>query len=60
MKTNNNENNGGYLCGVSGETCTSGDWKKGYADYLIQYMKFYQQEGIQFTHVGFLNEPQNA
>ncbi|KAE8441235.1 hypothetical protein EG329_005599 [Mollisiaceae sp. DMI_Dod_QoI] len=60
MKTNNNENNGGYLCGVSGETCSSGDWKKAYADYLIQYMKFYANEGINFTHVGFLNEPQNA
>lgn len=60
MKTNNNENNGGYLCGVSGETCASGDWKKAYADYLISYINFYAQEGINFTHVGFLNEPQNA
>ncbi|KAL5326394.1 hypothetical protein ACEPPN_004078 [Leptodophora sp. 'Broadleaf-Isolate-01'] len=28
MKTNNNENNGGYLCGVSGQSCASGDWKQ--------------------------------
>lgn len=60
MKTNNNENNGGYLCGVSGQTCASGDWKKAYADYLIAYMKFYAAEGVDFTHVGFLNEPSFA
>ncbi|KAF8851821.1 hypothetical protein BDZ45DRAFT_750218 [Acephala macrosclerotiorum] len=55
METNGNENNRGYLCGVSGENCTSGDWKA-YADYLISYMKFYAEEGINFTH----GEPQNA
>ncbi|RDL32126.1 (Trans)glycosidase [Venustampulla echinocandica] len=38
MKTNNNENNGGYLCGVSGHGCSSGDWKQAYANYLVQYV----------------------
>lgn len=57
MKTNNNEVNGGYLCGVSGRSCASGDWRQAYANYLAQYIKFYAQEGVKVTHVGFLNEP---
>ena len=57
MKTNNNENNGGYLCGVTGHTCSSGDWRQAYASFLTQYVKFYLQEGIAVTHLGFLNEP---
>ncbi|KAI0156632.1 glycoside hydrolase family 30 protein [Hypoxylon sp. FL1284] len=47
MKTNNNENNGGYLCGTPGHTCSSGDWRQAYADFLVQYV----------TQLGFLNEP---
>lgn len=58
MKTNNNENNGGYLCGLSGRGCSSGDWKQAFANYLVQYVKFYQEEGIDITHLGFLNEPE--
>ncbi|KAH6912275.1 xylanase [Coprinopsis sp. MPI-PUGE-AT-0042] len=57
MKTNNNEVNGGYLCGVNGRSCASGDWRQAYANYLAQYIKFYAQEGVKVTHVGFLNEP---
>ena len=34
MKTNGNQANGGYLCGVSGKTCSSGDWKQAYANFL--------------------------
>lgn len=60
MKTNNNENNGGYLCGVSGQTCKSGDWRQAYADYLIQWSKYYASVGVNITHLGFLNEPENA
>tara|TARA_R110002060_G_scaffold10229_4_gene15188 strand:- start:211 stop:843 length:633 start_codon:yes stop_codon:yes gene_type:complete len=60
MKTNGNENNGGYLCGVTGQTCSSGDWKQAFANYLVQYIKFYQSEGINITHLGFLNEPEFA
>ncbi|KAK4664231.1 uncharacterized protein QC763_503770 [Podospora pseudopauciseta] len=57
MKTNNNDANGGSLCGVSGASCSSGDWKQAFANYLVQYVKFYQQEGVEITHLGFLNEP---
>lgn len=57
MKTNNNEANGGYLCGVTGRSCASGDWRQAYANYLTQYISFYAQEGVPVTHVAFLNEP---
>jgi len=58
MKTNNNDMNGGSLCGVSGASCSSGDWKQAYANYLVQYIKFYQEAGVNVTHLGFLNEPE--
>jgi O-glycosyl hydrolase len=58
MKTNSNQNNGGYLCGVSGASCSSGDWKQAYANFLVQYVKYYQQAGVNITHLGFLNEPE--
>ncbi|KAJ5109431.1 hypothetical protein N7456_006106 [Penicillium angulare] len=60
MKTNDDENNGGYLCGVDNETCASGDWIQAYADYLVQYARFYKESGVEVTHLGFLNEPQFA
>jgi O-glycosyl hydrolase len=58
MKTNEDDPNGGYLCGVTGTSCTSGDWMQAFANYLVQYVRFYQQSGIKITHLGFLNEPQ--
>ncbi|KAF9525594.1 xylanase [Crepidotus variabilis] len=57
MKTNNNEANGGYLCGVSGHSCSSGDWRQAYANMLVQYVKYYIDAGTPVTHLGFLNEP---
>jgi len=57
MKTNGNQTNGGYLCGVAGETCPSGDWRQAYANMLVQYVKYYEQEGVNITHLGFLNDP---
>ncbi|VTT59643.1 unnamed protein product [Fusarium fujikuroi] len=60
MKTNHDENNGGYLCGVTGATCDSGDWKQAYADYLLQWVDFYRKSGVEVTNLGFLNEPQFA
>lgn len=57
MKTNGNDANGGSLCGVSGASCTSGDWKKAFAEYLVQYLTYYRELGVQVTHLGFLNEP---
>lgn len=57
MKTNNNDANGGSLCGVSGATCSSGDWKQAYANYLVQYITYYKDLGVNVSHLGFLNEP---
>lgn len=58
MKTNNNDANGGSLCGVSGASCSSGDWKQAYANYLVQYLTYYKGIGVDITHLGFLNEPE--
>jgi len=57
MKTNGRDTNGGSLCGVPGATCSSGDWRQAYANYLAAYVKFYQEAGVTVTHLGFLNEP---
>jgi len=57
MKTNGRDTNGGNLCGVSGASCSSGDWKQAYANYLVAYVKFYAAAGVNVTHLGFLNEP---
>jgi O-glycosyl hydrolase len=58
MKTKDDENNGGYLCGVSNTSCPTGDWKQAYADYLVQYARFYKESGVKVTNIAFLNEPQ--
>ncbi|KAI1423617.1 glycoside hydrolase family 30 protein [Xylaria sp. FL1777] len=58
MKTNNNENNGGTLCGVPGANCQSGDWRQAFADYLVQYVRYYAEGGVPVTRIGFLNEPE--
>jgi O-glycosyl hydrolase len=57
MKTNNNETHGGYICGVVGQDCETGDWRQAYADYLVQYVKFYEAEGNPIAYIGFVNEP---
>lgn len=57
MKTNGNDANGGSLCGVSGASCSSGDWRQAYANYLVQYITYYKEVGVDITHLGFLNEP---
>ncbi|KAH3918269.1 hypothetical protein HBI56_142970 [Parastagonospora nodorum] len=57
MKTNDNERAGGYLCGVTGTNCTSGDWRQAYANYLVQYITYYKESGVKISQVGFLNEP---
>ncbi|KAI1373987.1 glycoside hydrolase family 30 protein [Hypoxylon crocopeplum] len=57
MKNNNNDANGGTLCGVGGVSCSSGDWRQAYADYLVQYIKYYQEANVTITHLGFVNEP---
>ncbi|KAI2602154.1 glycoside hydrolase family 30 protein [Hypoxylon sp. NC1633] len=57
MKTNGNDANGGTLCGVGGASCSSGDWRQAYADYLVQYIKYYLDANVTITHLGFVNEP---
>lgn len=57
MKTNGQDSNGGYLCGTTGHSCSSGDWRQAYADFLVEYVKLYASAGIPITHLGFLNEP---
>jgi O-glycosyl hydrolase len=57
MKDNGDDANGGTLCGLQGTSCAGGDWRQAYADYLVQYAKFYRQEGIKITDLGFTNEP---
>src|SRR5690606_5035834 len=56
MKTNGDNANGGELCGLPGTDCEE-DWRQAYADYLVQYAKFYEQEGVEITDIGFTNEP---
>jgi O-glycosyl hydrolase len=56
MKTNDSVDNGGTLCGVPGATCTSGDWRQAYANYLAQYAKDYAQAGVPLSYVGPENE----
>lgn len=57
MKTNGDEANGGYLCGTTGHTCSSGDWRQAYANLLVKYVQLYKEAGVPVTHLGFLNEP---
>ncbi|OAG44292.1 hypothetical protein AYO21_01288 [Fonsecaea monophora] len=57
MKTVGTEDEGGLICGVRGSTNCSGDWRQAYADYLVQYVKFYEQEGIEVSLLGAYNEP---
>ncbi|MFI6511906.1 glycoside hydrolase [Streptosporangium sp. NPDC050855] len=48
MKDNGSDSNGGSLLP---------EWRKAYANYLVQYAKFYAREGIRVTDLGFTNEP---
>jgi glucuronoarabinoxylan endo-1,4-beta-xylanase len=57
MKSNASLVNGGYLCGVAGHSCASGDWRQHYANYLVQYLQFYQAAGVPVTYLSFQNEP---
>ena len=57
MKTNHDDANGGYICGVPNATCSTGDWRQAYADYLIRFWKYWNDAGVPITHLGFFNEP---
>jgi O-glycosyl hydrolase len=56
MKTNNSAINGGTVCGVTGATCSSGNWVQAYANYLVQYAKDYSAAGVPLTYIGPENE----
>jgi O-glycosyl hydrolase len=56
MKTNNATDNGGALCGTPGATCSSGDWRQAYANYLVQYAKDYSAAGVPLSYIGPENE----
>jgi O-glycosyl hydrolase len=56
MKTNDETDNGGAVCGVTGATCSSGDWRQAYANYLVQYAKDYAAAGDPLTYIGPENE----
>lgn len=57
MKTNNSDSNGGSLCGTTGASCGSGDWRQAYANYLVQHAKNWASVGLTPSYVGFVNEP---
>ncbi|HEY7415935.1 MAG TPA: cellulose binding domain-containing protein, partial [Ktedonobacteraceae bacterium] len=58
MKTNGSESNGGTLCGAPGaSTCSTGDWRQAYANYLVQYIKDYASSGVTLSNIDFVNEP---
>ena len=56
MKTNDSADNGGAVCGLPGATCSSGDWRQAYANYLVQYAKDYAAAGDPLTYIGPENE----
>jgi len=57
MKTNGSVDNGGQVCGVSGASCGSGDWRQAYANYLVQYARDYANAGVPLSYIGPSNEP---
>ncbi|MCK2220333.1 hypothetical protein MF672_042010 [Actinomadura sp. ATCC 31491] len=48
MKDTGQERHGGRL---------KPEWRRAYADYLVQYTRFYAEEGVRITDLGFANEP---
>jgi O-glycosyl hydrolase len=56
MKTNNSAINGGAVCGLSGASCSSGNWVQAYANYLKQYAADYTAAGDPLTYIGPENE----
>ena len=58
LKTNGSQDNGGYLCGVPGETCAAGDFRQTYADYLAAEAAAFAQAGLPLLAVDFVNEPE--
>jgi O-glycosyl hydrolase len=57
MKTNGATANGGQVCGAVSASCSSGDWRQAYANYLLQYAKDYANAGVPLSYIGPSNEP---
>lgn len=57
MKTNGSDSGGGSLCGTPSASCSSGDWRKAYANYLVQDAKFWASVGLTPSAIDFVNEP---
>lgn len=62
MKTVNTDADGGLLCGVRGTTPATGgnctyDWRQAYANYLVEYVRLYQEHGVNISLLGAYNEP---
>jgi O-glycosyl hydrolase len=57
MKTNGSAANGGQVCGSTGASCSSGDWRQAYANYLVQYARDYASAGVPLSYIGPSNEP---
>jgi O-glycosyl hydrolase len=57
MKTNGSTANGGQVCGTTGASCSSGDWRQAYANYLVQYARDYANAGVPLSYIGPSNEP---
>lgn len=58
MKTTGTDSDGGRLLGLPGTEQFLEDWRSAYSNYLLQYVKFYRQEGIEITDIAFMNEPE--
>jgi O-glycosyl hydrolase len=56
MKTDDSAINGGTVCGAPGASCTSGDWRQAYANYLVQYARDYAAAGVPLGYLGPENE----
>lgn len=57
MMSNGRDTGGGVLRGLPGTSPEGGDWRAAYAEYLLEYVRCYRREGIDITHLGFVNEP---
>jgi O-glycosyl hydrolase len=55
FKTDSTDINGGLICGVRGTNCTH-DWRQAYADYLVEYVRLYEEKGINVSLIGAYNE----
>jgi glucuronoarabinoxylan endo-1,4-beta-xylanase len=66
MKTNNRVDAGGVVCDGTPSTVTGtnhctvagyNDCRAAYSNYMLQYLKFYLQDGVPVSDIGWINEP---